>query len=117
MNYEKMRLKSFDSHWDCCVPTMDLAKQGFFLLDQTSQATQCTFCGLVLYRWECQDQVIKEHQKYRPKCPMVTHSKCNNVPLPKKIDPVSLDTCQIETSCVIKNLLKTTPKKLIFVMS
>lgn len=111
MNCEKLRRLSFDNNWKSCISTDELAKSGFFLLNKEHQTTMCSFCNLVLHRWECTDEVFKEHKKYRPDCPMITKSRCTNIPIPKRIDPISL-----EPSTFVSPLCPKA-KKFVFVMT
>lgn len=56
-----------------------LAQADLFYTD-VSDAVMCTFCDILLYKWEFGDQPIIEHYKYSPKCSfLLDPKKCLNV--------------------------------------
>lgn len=83
MLYESQRLRTFSSkEWTHCrkmISVEKLAKCGLFFIGITDKV-QCAFCGLVLHKWEHNDNPILDHYKYKPKCIFLTRNKsCLNI--------------------------------------
>ena len=89
MKLEINRLNTFDGKWPLTyVKPNDLAKNGFFYL-QNEDAVQCAFCKVILDDWNVGQKPFKEHVKNSPKCPLLTSTNVENVPIPPMPPPLS----------------------------
>lgn len=85
---EQARLDSFA---DWTVPHVDkgvLARYGFYYLGKTTTTTfplcdmvRCFFCRVEIGQWEVGDNVLTEHLRWSPFCPLLRGKVTNNVPL------------------------------------
>ncbi|XP_022180654.1 death-associated inhibitor of apoptosis 1-like [Myzus persicae] len=65
------RLKTFDSHPSRpCQDKYSLAECGFTYTG-SDDLVQCFYCGLLLGKWEENDEVWKQHALHNPKCVFV----------------------------------------------
>uniref|UniRef100_A0A182JW50 RING-type domain-containing protein n=1 Tax=Anopheles christyi TaxID=43041 RepID=A0A182JW50_9DIPT len=95
---EENRLRTF-SRWP--VPFISpnvLARYGFYYVG-TDDTVMCYFCRVEIGLWEPQDDVIQEHLRWSPYCPLLKKRPTNNVPLNANyLDAVpepSFDICGI----------------------
>lgn len=100
---EIIRLESFDDEWKSeFVSKNDLAKYGFYNLKR-GDFVKCHFCKVEIGIWEKNDNVIYEHLRWSPLCPLMRKEKTNNEPIDESfldnVSEPSQDTCGI----VIKN--------------
>lgn len=75
----------------------ELARTGFFYLANTYDLVQCFFFKILLGKWEQDDDVIKEHLRWSPKCPLLLREFTSNVPLNwRKLDAIIPAVTRIE---------------------
>lgn len=93
------RRKSFvENDWSCPhVQFGDLAITGLYFVKKPD-LVRCYFCSVDLKEFEANDDVIKEHLRFSPNCPLLRRDKTNNVPLDsaeldKILPPASYDEC------------------------
>nr|XP_040224645.1 death-associated inhibitor of apoptosis 1 [Anopheles coluzzii] len=96
---EENRLRSFTSRWPVTFISPNvLARYGFYYVG-TDDTVKCYFCRVEIGLWEPQDDVIQEHLRWSPYCPLLKKRPTNNVPLNANyLDAVpepSFDTCGI----------------------
>lgn len=58
-----------------------MARTWFFYLPNTNDCVQCFFCTIKLDKWAQNDDAIKEHLRWSPKCPLMRRKVIKNVPL------------------------------------
>ncbi|XP_052898330.1 death-associated inhibitor of apoptosis 1 [Anopheles moucheti] len=95
---EENRLRTF-ARWPVTfVSSSVLARYGFYYVG-TDDTVKCYFCRVEIGLWEPQDDVIQEHLRWSPFCPLLKKRPTNNVPLNANyLDAVpepSFDTCGI----------------------
>lgn len=61
------RLRSFEG-WFGCPNPRSLAIAGFFHVSGESDAVQCFYCGVVVHKWEPNDDPIIEHLRWSRNC-------------------------------------------------
>lgn len=96
---EENRLRTFSSRWPVAFISPNvLARYGFYYVG-TEDTVKCYFCRVEIGLWEPQDDVIQEHLRWSPFCPLLKKRPTNNVPLNANyLDAVpepSYDTCGI----------------------
>lgn len=75
LNSPEVRVKTF-ADWKPLSPTgKDLADQGFIYMSSTKDSTKCIYCGVVLMKWEENDQPVDDHQQNSPFCIFVRYHK------------------------------------------
>uniref|UniRef100_A0A8W7P4R4 RING-type domain-containing protein n=1 Tax=Anopheles coluzzii TaxID=1518534 RepID=A0A8W7P4R4_ANOCL len=80
---EENRLRSFTSRWPVTFISPNvLARYGFYYVG-TDDTVKCYFCRVEIGLWEPQDDVIQEHLRWSPYCPLLkkrpTNNKCNEL--------------------------------------
>ena len=65
------RLQSF-KYWGGVLPKEELAEAGFYMIARRD-VVRCFSCHVVLQDWERTDNVIDEHRRHSPNCPVNTH--------------------------------------------
>ncbi|ETN65792.1 hypothetical protein AND_002425 [Anopheles darlingi] len=81
MNYESNRLRTFEEDWLIrhILPEI-LARYGFYYTGSRDNV-RCHFCSIKLGAWEEGDEVITEHLRWSPYCPLMRKQPTQNVPL------------------------------------
>ena len=75
----------------------ELAQQGFYYFKKPN-CVRCFFCQIDLNKFEPNDDLIKNHLKFSPNCPLLRRCKTSNKPvdqedLDKILPPASYDVC------------------------
>lgn len=96
---ESDRVKTFvDNRWkDNHVSAKKLASTGCYFHSQPDKV-KCVFCNVILEEFENGDDVLKEHLKFSPNCPLLRRRKTSNVAINQKelekfLPPPSYDEC------------------------
>jgi len=85
---EAARLSSF-SNWDVAfISPSDLARAGFYSLNQRDSC-KCAFCHNCVGDWEEGDDPMTEHSELFPLCRFVQGQEVGNVPLGEEEPPAS----------------------------
>jgi E3 ubiquitin-protein ligase XIAP len=99
LNCELDRLRSFeDNNWEkLFIDIKTLSLQGFYYY-KLPDRVKCVFCAVCLHEFEQTDDVLKDHLKYSPNCPLLRRRLTNNVPinseqLDRFLPPASYDEC------------------------
>lgn len=99
LNKEVDRRRSFiDNNWcNKHVQFDDLALFGLYFYKKPDHV-KCYFCSIDLSDFEPGDDVLKEHLKFSPNCPLLRRRKTLNIPwdakeLDKILPPESIDEC------------------------
>uniref|UniRef100_A0A182QR76 RING-type domain-containing protein n=1 Tax=Anopheles farauti TaxID=69004 RepID=A0A182QR76_9DIPT len=95
---EENRLRTFAQWPVTFIRANVLARYGFYYVG-TDDTVKCYFCRVEIGLWEPQDDVIQEHLRWSPYCPLLKKRPTNNVPLAANyLDAVpepSFDVCGI----------------------
>ncbi|EDW00601.1 GH20962 [Drosophila grimshawi] len=67
---EANRLETFKDWPNPNITPQDLAKAGFYYLNQ-SDHVRCVWCNGVIAKWEKNDNAFEEHRRFFPNCPRV----------------------------------------------
>lgn len=79
LNLEVDRLKTFNRKWrNKYVDKNMLARTGFYYLGVRDRV-KCQFCHLGIECWMKGDNVIVEHLKWSPMCPLLRKHKTSNL--------------------------------------
>lgn len=97
-NREDTRLESF-RNWNVpYISKFDLARYGFYYVGPNDMV-KCYFCRVEIGLWETNDNVLSEHLRWSPYCPLLRKRQTNNVPIDAsfldQIPEPSYDTCGI----------------------
>lgn len=99
LNKEIDRRRSFiENIWyNEHVQVEDLARLGLYFVKRPD-FVECNFCEVVLSEFEPNDNVLKEHLKFSPNCPLLRRRETDNEPfdsaeLDKILPPISIDEC------------------------
>lgn len=115
LHREIERLRTFTNwplEWlDCKL----LAACGFYYTGSYDKVV-CHFCVVEIGRWEETDDVMNEHFRWSPNCPLINDMQTSNVPLDggKQLELLSSDTkCRVRQFHFKENVLVThkTPHK------
>uniref|UniRef100_A0AAG5DBL7 RING-type domain-containing protein n=1 Tax=Anopheles atroparvus TaxID=41427 RepID=A0AAG5DBL7_ANOAO len=95
---EQNRLRTF-ARWPVAFISPNvLARYGFYYLG-TDDTVKCYFCTVEIGLWEPQDDVVEEHLRWSPFCPLLKKRPTNNVPINANfldaLPAPSYDTCGI----------------------
>lgn len=95
---EEVRLETFKKWPVKFISKEKLAKTGFFLTEPCTDIVQCYFCKVKLGFWTKYDDVVDEHIRWSPNCPIIQRRSTNNMPinlteLNQLLPPVSYDVC------------------------
>uniref|UniRef100_A0A182NKN3 RING-type domain-containing protein n=1 Tax=Anopheles dirus TaxID=7168 RepID=A0A182NKN3_9DIPT len=99
LHIEENRLRTF-ARWPVSfIRANVLAQYGFYYVG-TDDTVKCYFCRVEIGLWEPQDDVIQEHLRWSPYCPLLKKRQTNNVPLAANYldavpEPPSIDVCGI----------------------
>lgn len=81
LNKEQNRLVTFfgwpKAEW---ISPVELARFGFYYLEN-NDSVRCHFCNIDIGGWEQHDDVVREHLRWSPHCPLMTRRRTDNVPL------------------------------------
>lgn len=99
LNKESDRRRTFvDNNWrNDYVQVVDLARTGFYYSKRPDYVT-CYFCQQTLSEFEPNDDVLKEHLRFSPNCPLLRRRETNNEPmsadeLDRALPAASYDVC------------------------
>ncbi|XP_058829644.1 death-associated inhibitor of apoptosis 1 [Topomyia yanbarensis] len=95
---EVTRLDSF-KNWDILfISKTELARYGFYYVGPNDMV-KCYFCRVEIGLWEPTDNVLSEHLRWSPYCPLLRKRPTNNVPIDSsfldQLPEPSYDTCGI----------------------
>lgn len=95
---EVTRLDSF-SNWSIpFISKTELARYGFYFVGPNDMV-KCYFCRVEIGLWEPNDNVLSEHLRWSPYCPLLRKRQTNNVPIDSsfldQLPEPSYDTCGI----------------------
>ena len=77
---KKNRLLTF-ADWTCeIVDKEQLAMTGFYSMCHKDYV-RCNFCSVTICDWEEGDEVLSEHKKWSPMCPLITNWPTMNIPI------------------------------------
>lgn len=101
LDYEKNRLRTFNKSWPkSFVNTQILAKFGFYFTG-TGDRVKCHFCQIEVCDWDINDNVVTEHLRWSPNCPLLRRHTTTNVPIGPIMEfdqlliPINNDFCNI----------------------
>lgn len=77
---EAHRLQTF-KHWKCNFIDKNLLARTGFIFTEVRDLVTCQFCNLTLGEWDKGEDVILEHLKWSPYCPLMTGKKTDNIPI------------------------------------
>jgi len=84
-NHEIKRLETFTTVRDnFAVNVEELARFGFYFSSPhlSQDSVVCVFCGLIVCKWEVDDDPLIVHLSYKPDCPLMRNDpNLNNVPI------------------------------------
>lgn len=99
LNKESDRVKTFyDLNWKCKhVQVEELGRLGFYFFARPDKV-KCIFCHVVLHDFEEGDNILEQHMKFAPNCPLLRRRKTSNVAidfkeLEKVLPAASYDEC------------------------
>lgn len=95
---EASRLESFRNWAIPFINKGELARYGFYYVGPNDMV-KCFFCRVEIGLWEPSDNVLSEHLRWSPYCPLLRKRQTNNVPLDgtflDQLPEPSYDTCGI----------------------
>ncbi|XP_049539575.1 death-associated inhibitor of apoptosis 1-like [Anopheles darlingi] len=95
---EQNRLQTFDQWPVTFIRKEELARYGFYYTG-TDDTVKCHFCRVEIGMWEEHDNVIEEHLRWSPYCPLLRKRPTNNVALDRNflanVPEPSYDVCGI----------------------
>lgn len=93
---EAIRINTFEKTWTLnYIDPKILAKSGFFYVGPFDRV-QCVFCKTALEKWKPNDDVMGEHKRFAPMCPLLQSTAVNNIPLiPYEKSSITYDTSRI----------------------
>lgn len=78
---EAIRMNTFKKNWTLnYIDPKILAKSGFFYVGPFDRV-QCVFCKATLEKWKPDDDVLGEHKRFAPMCPLLQSTAVDNIPL------------------------------------
>ncbi|XP_062868321.1 baculoviral IAP repeat-containing protein 2 isoform X1 [Trichomycterus rosablanca] len=80
MRREQDRLDTFQNWTVTTITPTELAKAGFYYLNQGDRVA-CFSCGGHLSSWEPGDRAVSEHQRHYPHCRFVKGDRADNLPI------------------------------------
>lgn len=106
LNSEEARLQTFHSWNISYINKNDLAMFGFYYYGP-SDLVKCHFCHLLVGQWEEGDDILRDHIRYAPNCPLLNRTS-QNVPKNRELlesllpqtrtpDIVGIDICKQKT--------------------
>lgn len=108
MHIERERLKTYNSFGKPWVSRDLLARSGLFY-SQCSDLTVCYCCKVMIDCWQEEDDVMENHLRFSPKCPLLAGKATDNVPIDpevflKSLPEIPNDVCE-EGNSVIEGLV------------
>lgn len=95
---EVARLESFRGWMVSFISKTELARYGFYYVGPNDMV-KCYFCRVEIGLWEPNDNVLSEHLRWSPYCPLLRKRQTNNVPIDAsfldQLPEPSYDTCGI----------------------
>lgn len=95
---EVARLDSFRNWTVSFISKAELARYGFYYVGPNDMV-KCYFCRVEIGLWEPNDNVLSEHLRWSPYCPLLRKRQTNNVPIDAsfldQLPEPSYDTCGI----------------------
>lgn len=95
---EVTRLESFRNWSVPFISKIELARYGFYFVGPNDMV-KCFFCRVEIGLWEPNDNVLSEHLRWSPYCPLLRKRQTNNVPIDgsflDQLPEPSYDTCGI----------------------
>uniref|UniRef100_A0A2M4BPE3 Putative apoptosis 1 inhibitor n=1 Tax=Anopheles marajoara TaxID=58244 RepID=A0A2M4BPE3_9DIPT len=95
---EQNRLQTFDQWPVTFIRKEELARYGFYYTGN-EDTVKCHFCRVEIGMWEEHDNVIEEHLRWSPYCPLLRKRPTNNVALDRNflanVPEPSYDVCGI----------------------
>ncbi|XP_058066267.1 death-associated inhibitor of apoptosis 1-like [Anopheles bellator] len=96
LNKEVCRVATFTGWPVSFISPSELARYGFYYTG-SEDTVKCSFCRIEISMWEEHDNVIEEHLRWSPRCPLLMKLRTENVPINPNFldnvpDPVS-DVC------------------------
>lgn len=95
---EVSRLESFLNWSIPFISKIELARFGFYYVGP-GDMVKCFFCRVEIGLWEPNDNVLSEHLRWSPYCPLLRKRQTNNVPIDAsfldQLPEPSYDTCGI----------------------
>lgn len=95
---ERIRQESFRNWSIPFINKNELARFGFYFVGPNDMV-KCYFCRVEIGLWEPNDDVLSEHLRWSPYCPLLRKRQTNNVPLDSsfldQLPEPSYDTCGI----------------------
>lgn len=95
---EVARLESFRGWTISFISKTELARYGFYYVGPNDMV-KCYFCRVEIGLWEPNDNVLSEHLRWSPYCPLLRKRQTNNVPIDAsfldQLPEPSYDTCGI----------------------
>lgn len=95
---EVARLGSFRNWTVLFISKTELARYGFYYVGPNDMV-KCYFCRVEIGLWEPNDNVLSEHLRWSPYCPLLRKRQTNNVPIDAsfldQLPEPSYDTCGI----------------------
>jgi E3 ubiquitin-protein ligase XIAP len=83
---ERDRYDTFSTWTKTFIDTRKLALYGFFL-SKSPDIVECVFCRVRIGNWDLGDNVLREHLRWSPSCPLLNRLAIDNIPL----DPLTFD--------------------------
>lgn len=80
MEQESKRLESFKDWPGAFVSAKKLARFGFYFLKPIDEV-KCSFCKVVIGEWSTEDNVLTEHARWSPECPLIKGRETKNQPI------------------------------------
>ncbi|XP_053683853.1 death-associated inhibitor of apoptosis 1 [Sabethes cyaneus] len=95
---EVTRLESFHDWLVPFINKAELARYGFYYVGPNDMV-KCYFCRVEIGLWEPNDNVLSEHLRWSPYCPLLRKRQTNNIPIDgsflDQLPEPSYDTCGI----------------------
>ncbi|XP_055531022.1 death-associated inhibitor of apoptosis 1 [Wyeomyia smithii] len=95
---EITRLESFRDWSVSFINKAELARYGFYYVGPNDMV-KCYFCRVEIGLWEQNDNVLSEHLRWSPYCPLLRKRQTNNIPVDgsflDQLPEPSYDTCGI----------------------
>lgn len=79
MNFEKVRIRSFQLFPNDYLDIRTLAKYGLYYTGK-EETCKCYFCGLEINSWNILMNPLLEHWRNAANCPILINNYTNNVP-------------------------------------
>lgn len=99
LNSEVARLETFHTWTKAFIVKEKLALYGFYHCGPDDNV-KCIFCKVEIGSWEVGDNVLREHLRWSPNCPLLKRRPTQNIPIDaesfdRSLPPLSVDTVGI----------------------